>query len=94
MNVASTSRRHYTLNVVMDANVTDVSINQQTKIKRTHCGPSGIPMTDSSCVSHRAREQDFRGNIATAKGEPPNISENVTKNTCNEDIPSYTYTVY
>jgi hypothetical protein len=35
----------------------------------------------------------FRGNIATAKREPPKSSENVTKNTCNEEIPSYTYLV-
>ena len=34
MNVASTSRRHYTLNVLMDVNLTDVSINQQIKIKK------------------------------------------------------------
>jgi hypothetical protein len=73
MNVASTSRRHYTLNVLMDVNLTDVSINQQIKVKKTHCGPSFIPMTNTSCVSHRAREQGFKGNIATAKGEPKTV---------------------
>ena len=34
MNEASTARRHYTMNVLMDVNLTDVSINQQKKKKK------------------------------------------------------------
>lgn len=93
MNEADNSRRHYTLNVLMDVNLTEVSINQQIKLKKTHRGPSCILMTNTSCVSHRAVQQDFSGNIATAIGEPPNSSENVSKNTCNEEISSYIYLV-
>jgi hypothetical protein len=36
MNEASTSRRHYTLNVLMGVNLTDVSINQKIKNKKRH----------------------------------------------------------
>ena len=36
-------------------------------------------MTNTSCVSNSTREQDFRGNIANARVEPQNSSENVLR---------------